>query len=364
MTRSRLLIVVGGVAVGLASLAVYGRAFRRAEALQGSGTVEARDVRVGSKVGGRVSAVCVREGDTVLADQVLVAFDDQELLAGLQEARANLEKMERGSRPEEVAEARAAVAQARADYQLHRNGSRREDIEAAHAEVDRTRVDAVHAERNFKRVSDPSVDDVFSKQQRDDTEAAWKMAVDAQRIAELKLAELERGYRPEEIASARARYRQAEATLRKLERGNRREEIGYAQAQLLDAEARYRERQVVAPSNATVEVLDVLPGDLVAPNTPIATLLERDQIYVRIYVPETKIGQVRIGQRAEVRVDSFPKEVFPAEVEEINQEAEFLPRNVETKEERVHEVFGVKLRIHDPSRRVRAGMAADVKLNP
>ena len=154
MMRSHVLILVGGAAVGLASLAVYGGAFRRGEALEGSGTIEARNVRVGSKVGGRVSAVRVREGATVLAGQVLVTFDNQELLAGLEQARANLEKMQRGSRPEDIAEARAAAAQARADYELRRNGSRKEDIEAARAEVDRTRVDAGHAERNFRRVAD------------------------------------------------------------------------------------------------------------------------------------------------------------------------------------------------------------------
>ena len=109
-------------------------------------------------------------------------------------------------------------------------------------------------------------------------------------------------------------------------------------------------------------MLDVRPGDLIAPNTPIATLLERDQLYVRIYVPETDIGLVRVGQKAEVRVDSFPKETFEAEVEQINQKAEFLPRNVQTRTERVHQMFGVKLRIRDPQGKVRAGMAADVKL--
>jgi multidrug resistance efflux pump len=119
---------------------------------------------------------------------------------------------------------------------------------------------------------------------------------------------------------------------------------------------------VVAPSAATVEVLDVRPGDLIPPNTPVATLLERDQIYVRIYIPETEIGHVQLGQKAEVRVDSFSKTVFEGTVEQINQQAEFLPRNVQTREERVHQVFGVKVRIDDPSNRVRAGMAADVKL--
>ena len=119
---------------------------------------------------------------------------------------------------------------------------------------------------------------------------------------------------------------------------------------------------MVAPSAATVEVLDVRPGDLIPPNTPVATLLERDQIYVRIYIPETEIGHVRLGQKAEVRVDSFSDTVFEGTVEQINQQAEFLPRNVQTREERVHQVFGVKIRIDDPSNRVLAGMAADVKL--
>jgi multidrug resistance efflux pump len=127
-------------------------------------------------------------------------------------------------------------------------------------------------------------------------------------------------------------------------------------------EARFREREVLAPTDATVEVLDVRPGDLISPNTPVATLLERDQIYVRIYIPETEISRVRVGQKAQVTVDSVGKQVFDGAVEQINQQAEFLPRNVQTREERVHQVFGVKIRIADTSRRVLAGMAADVKL--
>ena len=167
-----------------------------------------------------------------------------------------------------------------------------------------------------------------------------------------------------DIAAAEARYRQTQATLEKLEHGNRVEDISAAKAALAYDEARFRERQVVAPSAASIEVLDVRPGDLIAPNTPIATLLERDQIYVRIYIPETQIGRVQLGQKATIRVDSFPNQVFDGAVEQINQQAEFLPRNVQTVEERVHQVFGVKVRIDDTSHRVRAGMAADVTLAP
>src|SRR2546422_3290953 len=150
MTRKRILIVALIVA-GLAGAALYAGVFRRAEKLEGSGTIEARNIRVGSKVGGRIVEVRVREGDRVEAGQVLVTFDDQELLAALEQGRANLEKMKRGFRPEEIAEVRAAAAQAKADYEQRSNGYRREEIAAAQADVERTRADAVRAERNFKR---------------------------------------------------------------------------------------------------------------------------------------------------------------------------------------------------------------------
>ncbi len=292
MNRKLLIPVL--VVAALIGLAVYSSGMLHRDAsLHGSGTVEARNIRVGSKIGGRIDKVLVREGDPVEAGQVLITFDEKELAASLAQSRAAAEKSQRGYRPEEIAEARAAAAQAKAEYdQLHR------------------------------------------------------------------------GYRAEEIAAAEARFHQTQATLDKLENGNRVEDISAAKAALSYDEARFRERQVLAPAAASIEVLDVRPGDLIAPNTPIATLLERDQIYVRIYIPETQIGRVHLGQKAQIRVDSFPNQVFDGAVEQINQQAEFLPRNVQTVEERVHQVFGVKVRIDDTSHRVRAGMAADVTLAP
>jgi HlyD family secretion protein len=361
MTRNRIIILVILVAV-VTGTALYAAWFRRDTTLQGSGTVEARNIRVGSKVGGRIDKVLVREGDSVEPGQVLITFDEKELQAALEQSRANAEKAQRGYRPEEIAEARAAAAQARADYEMRKNGYRQEDIDAAKADLDRANAEEVRTRLDFERYEALGKKDLVSKQQRDTTEANWKVALAQQHSAQRKLDELKRGYRPEEIASAEARYVQATATLEKLERGNRREDVELAKAAYAYDQARYRERQVTAPAAAVVEVLDVRPGDLIAPNTPVATLLERDQIYVRIYIPETEIGRVRLRQTAEVRVDSFPHQVFSGVVEQINQQAEFLPRNVQTLEERVHQLFGVKIRIDDSSGRVRAGMAADVKL--
>src|SRR5215468_3952196 len=357
----KLLFILFAAAVVIAATAVYANWIHRDTALRGSGTVEARNIRVGSKIGGRIDKVLVREGDTVQPGQVLITFDDKELQASLEQSRANAEKAQRGYRPEEIAEARAAAAQAKADYELKRNGYRKEDIDAAQDDLERAKADEIRTGLDFSRYDALAKKDLVSKQQRDTAEANWKMALAQKEMAQHKLDELQRGYRPEEIASAEARYRQTEATLEKLERGNRREDVELAKAAYAYDQARFRERQVTAPSAAIVEILDVRPGDLIAPNTPVATLLEKDQIYVRIYIPETIIGRVRVGEKAEVRVDSFPKTVFEGVVEQINQQAEFLPRNVQTRDERVHEVMGVKIRIN-ASGKVLPGMAADVKL--
>ncbi|HLK03457.1 MAG TPA: efflux RND transporter periplasmic adaptor subunit [Candidatus Acidoferrum sp.] len=360
--KRRIVILVLIVAAIVIVAGFYSGWFKKDSGLQGSGTVEARNIRVGSKIGGRISEVRVREGDPVKAGQILIAFDDKELQASLEQARANAQKSQRGYRPEEIQEARAAANQARADYDMHLSGYRKEDIAAAQADVDRTSADEVRARLDFQRYDALAQKDLVSKQQRDTTEANWKMSLAAKDNAQHKLDELQRGFRPEEIAMAKARYEQAQATLEKLQRGNRREDVEAYDAQFAYEEARFRERQVLAPSDATVEVLDVRPGDIIAPNTPVATLLESDQIYVRIYVPETELSKVAVGQKAEIHVDPFQKQIFNGVVEQINQQAEFLPRNVQTREERVHQVFGVKVRINDPSHRVLPGMAADVRL--
>jgi len=362
MKAKKILIVPILAAAAIAVGVLHGGWFHKDAALVGSGTVEARNIRVGSKVGGRIDQVLVREGDHVAAGQLLVSFDDKELLASLEQSRAAAEKARRGYRPEEIAEARAAAEQAKADYQMRQNGYRKEDISAAQNDLNRAAADELRTRLDSQRYDALAQKDLVSKQQRDTAEANWKMAVAQKESAQDKLDELQRGFRPEEIASAEAHYRQTEATLEKMQRGNRREDVQAAEAAQAYDEARFRERQVLAPTAATVEVLDVRPGDLIAPNTPVATLLESDQIYVRIYVPETEISRVRVGDKADVTVDSAGRKTFNGVVEQINQQAEFLPRNVQTAEERVHQVFGVKVRIDDPSRHVLPGMAADVKL--
>jgi RND family efflux transporter MFP subunit len=133
-----------------------------------------------------------------------------------------------------------------------------------------------------------------------------------------------------------------------------------ARAQLADIEAQLKEMQVVAPAESILEVLSVKVGDVLPPNGEVATLLLPQHLWVRVYVPETWLGKIKLGEQVRVRVDSFPGKDFPGEVEQINRQAEFTPRNVQTVEDRIKQVFGVKIRLPNNDDRLRAGMAADV----
>src|SRR2546428_7252292 len=145
----KLTLILLAAAVALAATGLYAGWFHRDTALQGSGTVEARNIRVGSKIGGRIDKVLVREGDSVQPGQILITFDDKELQAALEQSRANAQKALRGYRPEEIAEARAAAAQAQADYELKKNGYRQEDIAVAQADLDRAKADEVRTHLDF-----------------------------------------------------------------------------------------------------------------------------------------------------------------------------------------------------------------------
>ncbi len=133
-----------------------------------------------------------------------------------------------------------------------------------------------------------------------------------------------------------------------------------ARAQLADVEAQLAEMQVKAPSDCVLEVLNVKVGDVLAANREVATLLLPQHLWVRVYVPEPWLGLIKIGDHVRVRVDSFRGKDFDGAVEQVNRQAEFTPRNVQTVEDRIRQVFGVKIRLPSGDDRLRAGMAADV----
>jgi HlyD family secretion protein len=136
--------------------------------------------------------------------------------------------------------------------------------------------------------------------------------------------------------------------------------IVQARAQLADIDAQLKEMQVVAPMDSVLEVLNVKAGDVLPPNGEVATLLLPQHLWVRVYVPEPWLGLIKVGDQVRVQVDSFPGKDFPGTVEQVNRQAEFTPRNVQTVEDRIRQVFGVKVRLPNDDDHLRAGMAADV----
>ncbi len=341
-----------------------------------SGTVEARVITVGSRTGGRIKEILVHEGEHVEAGKPLVQLEPGDLDAqrlgaqgALDQVKATLEKVKSGARPEEIEEAKARATTAAAALQEARAGSRNEEVAAANARlvgaqvlVDKAQLDADRSHKLFDSGA-------ISQAEVDVTDSALRGAK-AQRDAQKQvLDQLQNGVRHEQIAQASARAQEAQASSRLVQAGSRVEDIRGAEGAVLAAQGRLASIQVLideltikAPRAALVETLDLRPGDILGPNAAAATLLEDDQLYVRIYVPETRIGRIKIGEEVPVTVDSFPGKTFAGVVEHINVVGEYSPRNLQTADERADQVFATRVGLREGKDTLRAGMAAFIQV--
>jgi HlyD family secretion protein len=270
-----------------------------------SGTIEADEVHVGSRYGGRVQKLFAQEGDSLTNGQIIAELDAAELYARRDRMAAQLAELEAGPRKEEIAAAKAEWEAQLADLDLAKtNAARAEDLFAKNT------ISANERDQNVNRAN------LLGK-----TAAAAKSRYD------LLLA----GTRPEEIAQSRA--------------------------ELAELDTQLNEMKISAPSDSTLEVLSVKVGDVLAPNQQVATLL-LPHIWVRVYVPEPWLAHIKAGDSVKVRVDGYAGKDFTGVVEQIARQAEFTPRNVQTAEERVKQVFGIKVRLDSSD--LRAGMSVDV----
>ena len=208
-----------------------------------------------------------------------------------------------------------------------------------------------------------------SRQDYDNAKAAFDRAGGLREAARQRLNLLLAGTRNEEVQRAERAYREAAANLQLVQRGSRKEDIEAARAQLERARAALQqietqlgELEVKSPADAFVEVFQLRPGDLISPNSPVATLVEINRLWVRVYVPEPELGHVQLGKEVSVNVDTFKGESFKGTIEHISSRGEFTPRNVQTRDERTHQVFAVRVRVDNSMHKLRAGMAADVSI--
>lgn len=370
-----LIVVAALIGVAAAWKFLSGRA--ESNKLVLSGTTEADEIHVGSKVSGRIAEVLVTEGQEVKQGQSLIRFERYDLdarradaVAAVAQAEATYQKTLSWFRPEEVAAAKAQAEAAWMSYEMARNGPRKQEIDAVRADLSATEADYEVARATLARVEQLTRDGVQSKQDYDNAKAAFDRAKASREAARQKLDLLLAGTRPEEIARAEREFKQAAANRDLVERGGRKEDIAVAKAQVERArsaleqiETQLGELEVKAPADAVIEVFQLRPGDLVSPNSPVATLLEPDRLYVRVYVPEPELIRVRLEDEVPVHVDSAGGESFKGKIEHIASRGEFTPRNIQTRSEREHQVFAVRVRLDNSSRKLRGGMAADVSIS-
>ncbi len=318
----------GAAAIGIVVTAILGgglyfwQFYQPADSLELPGVVEIQEVRLGSKIGGRVEEVLIREGDVVAAGQLLVRFAVPEIEA---------QKLQQEGR----------LAAAVATLNRVKNGWRPEEVRQAQSDLDSFEADATKAEVDFTR-----------------TEKLVQQGTLTQ--AELDLARANRDRTRGLVAAKRALLEMYEA-------GSRPEDVALAEANVKEARGRLdeindnlAEAKVIAPEKSLVEVVSVRKGDLVPPNTPVVRVLRADDLWVRVYVPETKLGKITLNQQVQLTMDATPDRVFTGTVFQIASEAEFTPRNVQSVEERRYQVFGVKVRVNDTEGLFKAGMAAQV----
>ncbi|OLD47040.1 MAG: hypothetical protein AUI83_14710 [Armatimonadetes bacterium 13_1_40CM_3_65_7] len=373
-SRRRLIIPVAALAIGVAAWFLLPRGGAQNGAIQASGTIEATQVDVAPKITGRVIKLAVREGDKVRSGQVVAELDAAEVEAQLAQARAAVAVAQ--TRP---AQADAVVVLARASVEAQLTQARaqlesaaasleasRASLRAAEANVQVSETNLARVESDLQRLEALYRDGAVSAQELDTARSAVQAAV-AQRDA----ARAQRDAARVQLTAVAAGLEQARAALAVAEAnrqtvGIREQDAAAARAQLAQARAVLQQAEILrgytiltAPLTGVVVAKHVEIGDLVAVGAPVVTVADLSQPYLRVFISETDVGKVTLGQPVDVRVDAFRGRVFHGTVTEISDHAEFTPGNVQTREERVKLVFAVKVQLSNQDGVLKPGLPAD-----
>lgn len=346
------------------------------ETISGNGTIEATEVDISAKIPERIVELNIDEGDNVEKGKLIAKLDDVELTAlvaqakaAVESAKSNLADLISGARKEEIAQARANVAVAKSNWENMVAGPRSQEIDAAKAALGQAASNFDKAAKDWTRMQNLFADGAISTQQRDATKTGYDSALSQRDAAKAQLDLLLAGYRPQQIETAKKQFDAAKQQLDLLLAGSRPDQISAARARLKQAEATLQQLQaqfdytiITSPLNGVVLIKNMEQGELANIGSPIVTIADLDNVWLRVYVPEPDIGKIKLGQPATVTVDSYPKKPFQGKVAEISSQAEFTPKNVQTKKERVNLVFGVKVNLSNPEHLLKPGMPADAEI--
>jgi HlyD family secretion protein len=376
--RRRIVAIVLVAAVGVAGLAVWRFVLAPpsvpAGVLAVSGRLEGDDAAVAAKSAGRIREITVREGDEVRAGQLLAVLDDEQVRAREEQATAAVRQAEARVRlaqhqiavlEEQLRQSHLGVEQARADADGRVNEA---EGRLAAAEAQLAQAEAAHAQAKWDR---EAMAQLFKREliaaqearRAENNESAQAAVVAASR----RQVEAARGaltaaranlvnpaIRSSQAAAVQGQILQAQADVAAAQA-----EAARARAQLEEARANRKDLNVIAPFAGTVATRSAEPGEVVTAGTPIVTLVNLKEVYLRAFVPEGQIGRVRIGQPARVYLDSAPSTPIDAQVTRVDPQASFTPENTYFREDRVKQVVGVKLQLHGAVGFAKPGMPAD-----
>jgi HlyD family secretion protein len=320
MTRS-----AGATAMAAATLVFVGCGGRHdATAIVASGHVEATDVRISTKVAGRLDRFALEEGDVVKQGQELGRIDTIDLDLALRQAKADRR-------------------QAAAELQLRVAGPRSEDIAEAAAQVKGLQSDLDGAQRDLERMQGLLDRGAGTTKGRDDAKVRRDTVAQRLEAGRQVLARLQAGSRPEEIEAARARVAAADARIAQLEQ------------QIQDA-------TITSPVSGVVTQKIAERGELLQVGSGLCIVTDLADAWLTIYVPEPDLGRIRIGQAAEVRTDGG--ETRQGKITFVASQAEFTPKNVQTRDERVKLVYRVKVGLDNEAGLFKPGMPAEARIQP
>ena len=355
--------------------------------IQVSGNLELTLVDLSFKTAGRMTELTVREGDAVKKGQVIARLDAAQLeqqkardiaaIAGAQSAYDQLKttiEFQQATIDSDIATRQAELAQAQARLDELNAGSRTQEIQQAESQVNEARAQVDLARADWDRAQTLYKDQDISTSQFDQARTKFSAANAVLAQAEQRYALVKEGPRKEEIAGARAQLartlgavRTAEANRIELRRKEqelvaRRAEIDRARAQAGITQAQLADTVIASPIDGVVLVKSTEPGEVIAAGTTIVSIGDIDHPWLRAYVGETDLGRVKLGTPVKLTTDSYPAKTYMGAVSFISSEAEFTPKQIQTKEERVKMVYRIKVEVDNPNQELKNNMPVDAEI--
>lgn len=295
-----------------------------ADEITGSGNIEATDIVISSKTPGQIKEIFVKEGDMVKANDILFIVDHDLLDIQLRQALAS-------------------VRQADAQLNLLLQGARSEDILIAEDNVTSAEINLSQAESDMKRFRNLFESGSGTEKAYDDAKTLYELRLNQLKIAEENLNKVKTIVRKEEIESARANLNRSQANADLIRKN-------------------IEDCTVRSPLEGIITKKLAEPGEFVTTGSSVLNIADLKVVNLYIYVTEQQLGKIRTGQKAEITNDTYPGKKYTGEVIYISPEAEFTPKNIQTKEERTKLVFGIKIRIPNDLYELKSGMPADAEI--